>query len=95
MTDVQRHATAAGFLHVLHASPEVFKEWNPIKKDDYAAIGKLIQKTVGLREMPSTDDIHAMASYVDAHLKDELAEFHRAHADVPHHVGGLAMMQQS
>jgi hypothetical protein len=43
MTDVQRRATAAGFLHVLHTSPEVFNEWNPIKKDDYAALGKLIQ----------------------------------------------------
>jgi hypothetical protein len=95
MTEVQQRATAAGFLHVLHTSPEVFNEWNPIKKDDYAALGKLIQKTVGLHETPSAQDIHAMASYIDAHLKDEAAKFHQAHADVAHHVGSVAMMQQS
>lgn len=95
MTDIQQRATAAGFLHVLHTSPEVFNEWNAIKKDDYAALGKLIQKTVGLHETPSTQDIHAMASYIDAHLKDEATKFHEAHADVPHHVGTVAMMQQS
>lgn len=94
MTDVQRRATAAGFLHVLHASPEVYNEWSPIKKDDYAALGKLIQKSVGLRETPSPEDIHAMATYVDAHLKDEAATFHQAHVDAPHHVGTFAMMQQ-
>ena len=95
MTDVQQHAAAAGFLHVLHTSPDVYNEWSPIKKDDYAALGKLIQKTVGLHETPSTEDIHAMASYVDAHLKDEAASFHAAHPDAPHHVGSFAMMQQS
>lgn len=95
MTEIQQHATAAGFLHVLHTSPEVFNEWNPIKKDDYAALGKLIQKTVGLRETPTTQDIHAMAKYIDAHLKDEAKKFHEAHADVPHHVGSVAFMQQS
>ncbi|HTC30152.1 MAG TPA: hypothetical protein VK702_05450 [Candidatus Acidoferrum sp.] len=95
MTDVQRRATAAGFLHVLHTSPEVFNEWNPIKKDDYAALGKLIQKTVGLHETPSTEDIHGMASYIDAHLKDEAEKFHQAHADAPRHVGSVAYMQQS
>lgn len=94
MTEVQRRATAAGFLHVLHTSPEVFNEWNPIKKDDYVALGKLIQKTVGLQETPSAEDIHGMASYIDAHLKDEAAKFHQAHAAAPHHVGTLAMMQQ-
>ena len=95
MTDVQRHATAAGFLHVLHTSPDVFKEWNAIKKDDYAALGKLIQKTVGLAETPSPADIQAMASYIDASLKEEAQKFHQAHADAPHHVGSIAMMQQS
>jgi hypothetical protein len=95
MTNVQHHATAAGFLHVLHTSPEVFKEWNAVKKDDYAALGKLIQKTVGLAETPSTADIHAMATYIDGSLKEEAGKFHQAHADVPHHVGSIAMMQQS
>jgi hypothetical protein len=94
MTDVQRRATAAGFLHVLLSSPEVYNEWKPIKKDDYAALGKLIQKTVGLHETPSAEDIHAMASYVDVHLKTEAASFHQAHPDAPHHVGAFAMMQQ-
>ncbi|HUN29332.1 MAG TPA: hypothetical protein VMV65_05975 [Alphaproteobacteria bacterium] len=95
MTEIQQHATAAGFLHALHASHEVFNEWMALKKDDYAAIGKLIQKTVGLAETPSTQDIHAMASYIDAHLKTETESFNRAHPDAPRHVGEIALMQQN
>lgn len=95
MTEIQQRATAAGFLHALHTSPDLFKEWMGIKKDDYAAIGKLIQKSVGLAETPSTSDIHAMASYIDAHLKSEAGAFAAAHPEAPHHVGSIALMQQS
>jgi 23S rRNA maturation-related 3'-5' exoribonuclease YhaM len=95
MTEVQRQATAAGFLHALHKSPEVFKEWTAAKKDDYATLGKLIQKSVGLAETPSVDDIHAMAKHVDANLKDEAAAFHAAHPQAEHLVGSIAFMQQS
>jgi hypothetical protein len=95
MTDVQHRATAAGFLHVLHTSPEVFRDWNAAKKDDYAALGKLIQKSVGLAETPNSADIHAMAEYVDANLKTEADAFAKAHPNAEHHVGGIALMQQS
>jgi len=95
MTEVQRHATAAGFLHVLHHSAPVFNEWNAVKKDDYGALGALIKKTVGLSETPSKDDIVAMASYIDSHLKDEAGKFAAAHANTTHHVGIIAMMQQN
>jgi len=95
MTEVQRHAAAAGFLHVLRTSPEVFHEWNAAKKDDYAALGKLIQKSVGLAETPSSADIQAMAKYVDANLKTEADAFAKAYPNAEHHVGGLALMQQS
>jgi hypothetical protein len=95
MTDVQRQATAAGFLHVLQQSPEVFNEWDKVKKDDYAALGHLVRKTVGLSETPNKDDIQAMAKHIAARLKDETAKFHQAHAGVEHHVGTIAMMQQS
>jgi len=95
MTEVQRHAAAAGFMHVLQKSPEVYAEWKAAKKDDYATIGKLVQKSVGLAETPSSADIQEMAKYVDAHLKEEADNFAKAHPDVQHHVGGFAMMQQS
>ncbi|HTZ54348.1 MAG TPA: hypothetical protein VMB20_04745 [Candidatus Acidoferrum sp.] len=95
MTEVQRQATAAGFLHVLHKSPEVFNEWNAAKKDDYVTLGKLIQKSVGLAETPTTADIQAMAGYVDKNLKSEADAFAKAYPNAEHHVGGLALMQQS
>jgi 23S rRNA maturation-related 3'-5' exoribonuclease YhaM len=95
MTDVQRQATAAGFLHVLHKSPDVFKEWNAAKKDDYATLGKLIQKSVGLAAAPSGTDITAMANYVDKNLKSEADAFAKAHPNAEHHVGGIALMQQN
>jgi hypothetical protein len=95
MTDVQQRAAAAGFLHVLHTSPELFNEWMDTKKDDGAAIGKLVQKTLGLAQAPGTQDLHAMATYIDAHLKDDVSEFHAAHPNAPRHVGEIFLMQQS
>jgi hypothetical protein len=95
MTEIQRRATAAGFMHVLQNSKEVFDEWKSAKKDDYATLGKLIQKSVGLAETPTTADFHAMASYVDAHLKTEANAFAAAHPDVEHHVGTIGLMTQN
>lgn len=80
---------------MLHTSHAVFNEWNAAKKDDYATLGKLIQKSVGLAETPSTADIHAMASYVDKSLKTEADAFAKAHPEAEHHVGEIALMQQS
>ncbi|MGA7571403.1 MAG: hypothetical protein WBG27_04175 [Candidatus Aquilonibacter sp.] len=95
MNDVQQRAAAAGFIHALHTSPELFNEWMGTKKDDDVAIGKLVQKTLGLAQAPDKQDLHAMATYIDAHLKDEVTKFHAAHPTAPHHVGIAFLMQQS
>lgn len=95
MTDTQQRAVAAGFMHVLQTHADVYAQWEKIPKDDYAAIGKLIQDTMGLAQTPSQADIHAMASYVDAHLKEDVATVQAANANAPRHVGFIAMMQQS
>jgi hypothetical protein len=95
MNDIQQRATAAGFLHALHTSPEVYKEWSDAKQDDHAAVGKLVQKTVGLADAPGKSDLEAMAKYIDGHLKTEVGAFHAAHPAAPHHVGAVFLMQQS
>lgn len=95
MTDTQRRAIAAGFLHALQTSPDVYQEWSGIAKDNYAAIGALVQKTLGLSQTPTTEDLHAMAQYVDAHLNDTVAAIKAEHDDAPHHVGFMTMMQQN
>ncbi len=94
MTDTQRRATAAGFLHALQTSPDVYQEWSGIAKDDYAAIGALVQKTVGLSQAPSQADIIAMAQYVDSQLQENVGKIKAAHDDAPQHVGFIALMQQ-
>ena len=94
MTDTQRRAIAAGFLHALQTSPDVYQEWSGIAKDDYAAIGALVQKTMGLSQAPTQDDIVAMAQYVDSNLQEHVASIKAEHDDAPHHVGFLAMTQQ-
>lgn len=95
MNDTQRRATAAGFLHALQTSPDVYQEWSGIAKDDYAAIGALVQKTMGLSQAPSQADIVAMAQYIDAHLQDQVQKIKDEHDDAPHHVGFIGLMQQS
>jgi len=95
MTDTQRRAVAAGFLHALQSSPDVYQEWSGIAKDNYAAIGALVQKTMGLSQAPTQQDIVAMAQYVDSNLQDHVDDIKAEHDDAPHHVGFMAMMQQN
>ncbi len=91
MTDVQRRATAAGFLHALQTTPELVAEWSKIPKTDDAAMGALIQKTMGLAQAPSKDDLHAMEQYVDKALGEQAADLQETHA----HVVGFFLTQQN
>lgn len=95
MTDVQQRAVAAGFLHALQTTPALFKEWNAIAKDDNVAIGALIQKTMGLTQAPSKDDLHAMAAYIDSNLGDQVQALRQTHPETPAHVGVVTLMQQN
>ena len=94
MTETQRHAVAAGFLHVLQTKPDVYAQWMKIAKDDYAGIGKLIQDTMGLAQAPGKDDLTEMANYVDAHLQTQVGQIQAADANAPRHVGFFVLMNQ-
>lgn len=94
MTSVQHRAIAAGFLHALQTTPALFQQWNALAKDDDAAIGALVQETCGLAAQPSKSDIESMAGYIDAHLKDQVAQLSSV-ADAPSHVGFIFLMQQT
>ncbi len=95
MTESQRHAVAAGFLHILHVHRDVYDKWIRIPKDDYAAIGKLIKEEMNLATAPDQADLHVMATYVDQHLKDQTSAIQAANANAPRHVGMIALMQQN
>ena len=93
MNDVARRAVAAGFLHALQTTPALFDEWMKIAKDDTAAIGALVARTLGLAQVPTADDLHAMAHHVDAHLSGMVAEIQAANAGTPKTVGFIFVMQ--
>jgi len=95
MTDVQRRAIAAGFLHALQTTPELYSEWTSTNKSDDAAVGALIQKTMGLTSAPSKDDLHAMAQYIDAQLGAQVQQIQASNASAPSHVGFIFVMQQN
>ena len=95
MNETQRRAVAVGFLHALQTTPDVYNEWIAIPKDDDAAIGALIQKTMSLSAAPDADDIHAMAKYIDSHLQQHVDAIKADHDDAPHHVGFVFMTQQN
>lgn len=94
MTESQRHAAAAGFIHILQTHQEVYDRWIKIPKDDYAAIGKLIQDEVGLAKAPDETDLRAMAAYIDSHLKEQTQAIQRANSNAPKHVGFAVVTQQ-
>jgi hypothetical protein len=95
MTETQHKAVAAGFVHALHADKNVAREWLATAKDDHAAVGALIQKTVGLASAPSKEDLHAMANYVESDLKEHTSAIQAAHPDAPRNVGFILIMQQN
>ena len=94
MTEVQIRAVAAGFLHALHTTPDLYAEWTKTPKSDYEQVGKLIKKTVGLAEQPTKVDLEALARYIDTYLKSEADAFHQAHQDAPHQVGESVFAKQ-
>ena len=93
MNDVARRAVAAGFLYALQTTPALFDEWMKIAKDDAAAIGALVARTLGLAQVPTAEDLHAMAHHVEAHLSGMVAEIQAANANAPNTVGFIALMQ--
>jgi hypothetical protein len=94
MTESQRHGVAAGFLHILQTHHEVYERWMAIPKDDAARIGALIREEMSLAQAPDRADLEAMATYIDAHLKEHVDKIQEAHANAPRHVGMILLTQQ-
>lgn len=92
MTDEQRRGIAAGFLHVLSTTPSVFEAWLATPKDDAAAICALVARSLGLAEVPTTEDLHAMAQHIDEMLQGRAEELIEGDSRVPRHVGFIAYM---
>ena len=63
MNDVQRQAAAMGFIHALKQSEELRNELVRAHKKNLAAVGGLVQKTLGLQSPPSAADLEAMRAY--------------------------------
>jgi hypothetical protein len=95
MTESQRHGIAAGFLHILQTHHDVYERWIVIPKDDAAKIGALIREEMHLASVPDAQDLAAMASYIDAHLKTQVEQIQAANANAPKHVGFVSSTQQS
>lgn len=91
MANVQHAAIAAGFMHALH-DPETFAKWQAVRNDP-AAIGKLMQETLGLAQAPSAADIEAMREYAETHLRDQHEKIKEQNEDAPHTVGFAFTMQ--
>jgi hypothetical protein len=92
--ELQRKAAAAGFLHALTQSQQTFSDWMKTPKDDHEAIGGLVQRTLGLSQKPTKDDLTAMAQHVSTNLQAQVQQVQAQDANVPKHVGLVLFMQQ-
>ena len=93
MTPSQCRATAAGFLHLLKTTPDVYNEWLATPKDDSTAICALIGRTLGLAEAPTELDLETMAKYTDAALTSDIRELLESDDRTPRHVGIIYLVQ--
>ena len=93
MNDVARREVAADFLRALQTTPTLVDARMKIAKDDTAAIGALVARTLDLEQVPTAEDLHAMAHHVDGHLSGTVAEIQAANANAPKTVGFIALMQ--
>jgi hypothetical protein len=93
MNDVQIRAIAAGFIHAMQTTPELFTEWNQMDKTP-ANIGPLIQRTLNLATVPTADDLTKLAAYVDEHLSDQFAQLRAAHPEIHPHCGNTVGVNQ-
>jgi hypothetical protein len=82
MNEIQRKATAAGFVHALKKSPELRDSWAAIaKSDNWAAkLCALIGQTVGTE--PSLDDLAGMRDYCNSHLQEQLDDLQQLDARI-------------
>ena len=95
MTTVQQQAVAAGFLHALGASPDLYNDLEKIPKHDADAIGAFIAKTLGLAQAPSVSDLTAMAAYANASLQEQAQKIAPLAASESTSVGMMFFMQPS
>ena len=93
MTPSQCRATAAGFLHLLKTTPDVYNEWLATPKDDSTAICALIGRTMGLAETPTALDLETMAKYTGAALTGDLRELVESDERTPRNVGAIFLVQ--
>lgn len=86
MTDSQRHAVAAGFVHILAKHANVYERYSKVRGNP-AAMGKLIQEEMALAHAPDEADLRAMETYIDEDLKEQTEAIRRANQNAPRQVG--------
>jgi hypothetical protein len=95
MTPSQCRGVAAGFLHQLQTTPELFDEWLATPKSDLPAICALIARSMGLAQVPTETDLDTMAKYIDASLSDFFRDPAARTERTPRHVGDIALTQHT
>lgn len=94
MTDVQRRAIAAGFIHALAQSHETLAAWSQVSKTDATAVGAFIQKTLGLASAPSAEDLSTMSTYVQGNLQEQVKAVQAQDPETASHRGIFVAAQQ-
>lgn len=96
MTKEQHEGVVAGFLHLLDRSDSVRASWLQTIQENAQkpsperseALAALVQKTLGLAQAPTADDMQHMLAHANNVLQDRVSAI-KAHADVPRTVGNM------
>lgn len=92
MNQVERSQAAARFLGAMKGNEMLLKRWILTDKSDVAAVGSLIAQTLGLSEVPTAEDLEAMAAETSRAIAIQLSTLRD---NGSHAVGMFAIMQHA
>ena len=84
MQDHERHSSAAMLIEAVRVNHNgAYDKWTKIDKNDSRQYQEWVRDVVGLKDLPTEDDLRAMHAHSRDVLKDRVQQMREAHPEGP------------